>query len=155
MGLARRYSGDNLGLTLADIHGLICEADYMEVVQLLTIKDLRGLLGAWLLILSSGALSAIDYTTANVTEVLRRSDGALGGCMAMVDALPAGTNCGVAPRYISFSCTGLYTSKAEGSAMYEQAQLAFVAGKKLKFFVTDAQKHDTYCFAYDARVVNP
>ena len=92
-----------------------------------------------------------------VQQVMKRSDGGFGGCMAFVTAAPAGVNggaapeCGTFPGWITFSCTGDFNTKSEGQAAFDLANLALVTGNTLQYYVSDTQKHNGKCFAYDVR----
>jgi hypothetical protein len=93
----------------------------------------------------------------NVQQVMKRSDGGFGGCMAYVTEAPVGVNggtapaCGSFPGWISFSCTGDFNTKSEGQSAFDLANLALVTGNTLQYYVTDTQKHNGKCFAYDVR----
>ena len=92
------------------------------------------------------AVTGILFTTVNSVLV---DANYYGGCMAQLNktissASPA-VNC--PSDWISFSCTGTYVSKDLAFFMLDQAQLALSLNKKVKVFVDDTKKHNSYCFA--------
>jgi hypothetical protein len=91
---------------------------------------------------------AITQVTAQVTRVLVTADETFGGCMAGLN-LTANTHfppgCGV--RYVTFSCSGLFTDPVRAYRMLDQAQLALAANKTVMVTVDDSRKHNGYCFA--------
>ncbi len=71
-----------------------------------------------------------------------------GGCMAYLSVSPqeSGLNC-PAGSWVTMSCTGGLTSKANGMRLFDSAQLAFVTEKTVSVTVDDAKKHNGWCFA--------
>ena len=89
--------------------------------------------------------------TATVGRVridrLRITDGeAFGGFMVRLDRDLAdfGLNC--PSRWVTFSCSGLFTTPEIASRMFELAQLAWSEGRRVSLTVDDTKKHDGYCY---------
>lgn len=98
-----------------------------------------------LLGISIGANAAVSKLTAKVDRVLHMSDDTYGGCMAFVSVDPAtvGLNC---KNWVSFSCSGDFTSKDNAYRMFDMSQMALALNKNVQVFVNDAKKHNGYCF---------
>ena len=96
------------------------------------------------------ATPVFSDTTAfqtTVTATLVTSDDSFGGCMAKVQAkiyraLPSCT-----PNWVTFSCTGDFTSEVRAWRMLDQAQLALATGAPVFLVVTDEQQHNGHCQA--------
>ena len=95
-------------------------------------------------------------TTANFTTTVQRTlvttenDGArFGGCMVQLANSPTehGLDCN-SGKWVSLSCSGTHTSKANAMRLLDSAQLAFVTGRNVQVYVDDSRKHDGWCFAY-------
>lgn len=86
---------------------------------------------------------------AKVRRVLVTGDSLYGGCMALLDkAINTASNAPNCPgAWVSFSCTGTYTSKDMASHLLVQAQLALALDKFVYVVVNDAKKHNGYCVA--------
>jgi hypothetical protein len=82
-------------------------------------------------------------------------DATFGGCMALLDK-PINTasnvpNCPA--NWVSFSCTGTFTSKDMAFHLLDQAQLALALNKQVMVIVDDTKKHNDYCFALRIDVI--
>ncbi|MEM9003751.1 MAG: hypothetical protein AAGE59_09535 [Cyanobacteria bacterium P01_F01_bin.86] len=99
-----------------------------------------------LLALSANTYADVGDVTAKVTRVLHTDDNKFGGCMAHLDVNPAtvGLDC---RNWVSFSCTGDFTSKDNAYRMYDLSQMAFAMNKRVKVFINDEQKHNGFCVA--------
>ena len=103
--------------------------------------------------LSLSVLLAVpaQATTAEVVAEVRRTltvaDERFGGCMVLLSVSPSekGLDCPES-RWVTFSCTGTYTSKSNALRMYDSAQLAFVTGRTVRVWVDDTKKHNGHCF---------
>ena len=49
-------------------------------------------------------------------------------------------------KWVTFSCTGVHTSKTSALRMYDSAVLAFAMGRTVRVWVDDTKKHNGYCF---------
>ena len=79
------------------------------------------------------------------------SDGErFGGCMAQLDMSPMSEGLDCDPRpWVTFSCSGEHTSKADGMRMFDSAQMAFALGRQVDVWVDDSRKtRDGFCFAF-------
>lgn len=104
-------------------------------------------LGAVLLVLSAIHTSAaVERIEAKAVRTLTTGDGRFGGCMVQLDQslAEAGLNC---TNWVTFSCTGVHTSKDEGFRMFESAQMAFALDKTIVLEVNDEKKHNGHCYA--------
>ena len=50
-------------------------------------------------------------------------------------------------NWVSFSCSGDFTSKDVGYRMFDSALTAFVLGNRVMLEVDDTKKHNGYCYA--------
>jgi hypothetical protein len=75
-----------------------------------------------------------------------------GGCMAQLDQklADAGLNC--PGKWVTFSCSGVYTEKDVAYRMFDQAQMALALGRKVEVYVDDTKKHNDYCYANQIRI---
>jgi hypothetical protein len=87
------------------------------------------------------------YVSAKVQRVLVVSDSLYGGCMAMLSVDPASVLPACSPNWVTFSCTGDFTDPIRAYRMLDQAQLALSSDKPVLLQITDAQRHNNYCFA--------
>ena len=103
---------------------------------------------AALLLAPAWSSAAVKPVVANVTQTLVAAGSTWGGCMARLSESPAeeGLDCPAGGNWVTFSCTGEYTSKTAAFQMFDSAQLAFVAGHPVKVFVDDQRRHNGYCF---------
>jgi len=90
---------------------------------------------------------------AKVTRTLVAGDGRWGGCMVMLDvrintALP---NC--PGSWVSFSCTGDFTTKDAANRMFDSAMMAKALDKRVRLFVDDTKKQNGYCYAWRVDVL--
>jgi len=69
-----------------------------------------------------------------------------GGCMAKVTdrLIDYGVDCKAS--WVSFSCTGDFTSKDVAKRNFESAQIAMLTGAKVYLKVDDSRRHNGYCF---------
>lgn len=106
-----------------------------------------GALGAFLVLLSAVHTSAaVERVEAKAVRTLTTGDGRFGGCMVQLDQslAEAGLSC---TNWVTFSCTGVHTSKDEGFRMFESAQMAFALDKTIVLEVNDEKKHNGHCYA--------
>ena len=110
---------------------------------------MRKLIGVALvsLLFIETSMASTSYMNAKVTQTLIDEQN-FGLCMARLNPGPesTGLNCPAFP-YITFSCSGDYSSKSIADQKFQQAQLALVTGLTVKILVDDSQKHNGYCYA--------
>ena len=90
--------------------------------------------------------------TAQVQAEVRRTltvadDEKFGGCMVVLSVSPSEEGLDCSSSWVSFSCSGTFTSKSNALRMFDSAQLAFVTGKTVIVEVDDTKKHNGHCFA--------
>ena len=113
-----------------------------------------GVLGVFFFLLSAVSVgAAIERIEAKVLRTLTSGDGRFGGCMVQLDQSLAdsGLRC---TNWVTFSCTGVHTSKDEGFRMFESAQMAFALDKTIVLEVDDLKKHNGHCYARRVDVKN-
>lgn len=54
--------------------------------------------------------------------------------------------CNCPAKWVTFSCSGVHTSKSNALRMYDSAQLAFVTGRTVQLWVDDTRNHNGHCF---------
>lgn len=105
-------------------------------------------LGSALLLFSAvAAEAAVERIEGKAVRTLTTGDGRFGGCMVQLNKRleDAGLNC--PGTWVTFSCTGVHTSKEDGSRMFESAQIAFSLDKTIVVEVNDEKKHNGHCYA--------
>ena len=80
----------------------------------------------------------------NITKIGTNDGAQYGGCMAALDEDLASYALDCPDDWVTFSCTGIYTSKDAAYRMFDSAQLAFGLNKKVEIGVDDLRKHDGY-----------
>lgn len=103
----------------------------------------------------TGTQAETDVVDTTIIRIMAEADGSRGGCMALLADSPAssGLDC-TAGRWVTFSCTGVHTSKADALRLYDAAQLAFATGRRVRVWVDDTRKHGGHCFASRIDVLN-
>lgn len=101
-----------------------------------------GLLLALCSLSSANVYAAISSVTTKVSRVLHVDDEQYGGCMARLESAASGVSCST---WVSFSCTGDFTSKSNAYRMFDLAQMALALDKSVRVYVNDAKKHNGYC----------
>lgn len=82
-------------------------------------------------------------------------DENFGYCMAKVTPAPASVSSDCKTDWVTFSCSGDYNAKSVGKTKFEQAQLAYIAGKRLDMKLDTTQLHNDFCFATRVDVIDP
>ena len=105
-----------------------------------------GVLGVFVSLLAVSASAAVERVEGKAVRTLTTGDGRFGGCMVQLEEslTDAGLNC---TNWVTFSCTGVHTSKDEGFRMFESAQMAFALDKTIVLEVDDSKKHNGHCYA--------
>ena len=84
--------------------------------------------------------------TTEISRTMVVADDRWGGCAAQLSVAPADEglpNCG---KWVTFSCTGVHTSKSRALVMFDQAQMAFALDRRVRVFVDDSKTHNGICF---------
>ena len=123
----------------------------------MTIRRLVKLTAAALsmsVLLTVPAQATTEQVAAEVRRTLTVADERFGGWMVALSVSPSeeGLDCPES-KWVTFSCTGTYTSKSNALRMYDSAQLAFVTGRRVRVWVDDTKKHNGHCFASRIDVV--
>lgn len=88
--------------------------------------------------------------TAEVVAEVRRTlaveDDRFGGCMVSLSVAPSEEGLDCPAKWVTFSCTGVHTTKSRALRMYDSAQMAFAMGRKVRVWVDDTRKHNGHCF---------
>lgn len=115
------------------------------------IDKARPSLAAWgwvLLLLSAGTAHAgVERIEGKVVRTLTTGDGRFGGCMAQLSERLADTGLNCPGTWVTFSCTGVHTSREDGSRMFGSAQMAFSLDTTIVVEVNDGKKHNGHCYA--------
>ena len=82
-----------------------------------------------------------------ITKTVVADEGRWGGCMVSIDQNLADKGLDCPGKWVSFSCSGVFTEKDIAYRMFDQAQLAFTLGRKVEIYVDDTKKHNNYCYA--------
>tara|TARA_E500000178_G_C16694287_1_gene605160 strand:+ start:269 stop:658 length:390 start_codon:yes stop_codon:yes gene_type:complete len=104
------------------------------------------------------SLAEVAYVNdAKIDQILLSSSSGTdnyGGCMIKLKS--AGPNFQT-PRallpscptnnFLTFSCSGVYATKADARLLLQNAQMAFALDKKVQIKVDDSKKHNGYCFS--------
>jgi hypothetical protein len=95
---------------------------------------------------ASVGFAAIVPVQGNVVRTLTADQDRWGGCMIRIDQVLAdhGLNC--PNQWVSFSCTGTFTTKDVAYRMFDSAQMAFALGKMVRIDVDDTKKHNGFCY---------
>lgn len=96
-----------------------------------------------------------------ITNSIATDGKTYGGCIALInfDIKKTAPNCtsgSVAGHsYVSFSCTGDLQPADTGLMLFEQAQMAQLMGKEVRFEIDDAKKHNGFCMVTRAEIRTP
>lgn len=103
------------------------------------------------------ASAAVVGFQATITRTLATADDNFGGCMVALSVSPSdeGLMCPVDRKWVTLSCSGTHTTKANALRMLDSAQLAFVTGRPVQVWVNDAKTHNDYCFVERIDVLSP
>ena len=99
------------------------------------------------------ALSAIPghaVTTsfmATVERTLVADEDRWGGCMVYTNVTLSDLGLDCRGRWVTFSCSGVHTTKDVAYRMFDSAQMAMALTKPVRLYVSDQKKHNDYCYA--------
>ena len=109
---------------------------------------MRGLIAALLMLaFAQDSIAATERVGAFVTRLLVADEGRWGGCMVLLDRELSDFNLNCPSRWVTFSCTGDFTSKDNAYRMFDAAQMAMALGTAVDLTVDDQLKHNGYCYA--------
>ena len=105
----------------------------------------------------ASASAEVASFQATVTRTLATAGDNFGGCMVALSVAPSdeGLACPVDKNWVTFSCSGTHTTKANALRMLDAAQLAFVTARPVRVWVNDAKTHNGYCFVERIDVLSP
>ncbi len=107
----------------------------------------RRILAVCLIVLGPWLHAATTSILTQVERTLTADAGRFGGCMALTNVTLANEGLNCTSRWVTFSCSGVYAAKDIAYRMFDSAQMAMALGKTVKLYVTDAKKHNGYCYA--------
>ena len=90
--------------------------------------------------------------TANVTKTMVADQDRWGGCIATLDVKLAAKGLNCRGTWVSFSCSGDFTTKDIAYRMFDTAQMAYALGHPVVVVVDDTKKHNGYCYANSIQV---
>lgn len=106
------------------------------------------LVGA-LSLVSMNAQAIQGVLVANVLSTLVAANNSFGGCMALlsknINTATNAPNCPLA--WVTFSCSGPFTTQDIAYRMLDQAQLAKATNRPVVVVVDDSKKINGICFA--------
>ena len=108
--------------------------------------------GVAVILASTSSWAALESLGPSSVTRLLNDSAQMGTCAAKLDPGPQTTSIDCAPDWVTFSCSGDFNSKSEGTTKFGAAQLAFVTGKKLRVYLDDTKKHNGYCWSRVADV---
>lgn len=90
--------------------------------------------------------------TGTIKEILV-DDSRFGGCMVWIVPGPETLTLDNACKssYVSLDCAGNFGSKSSGQAKLQSAQLAYVMGQSINFYVDSTKQHNGFCVATNAQ----
>lgn len=91
---------------------------------------------------------------AHVTKTSVADEGRWGGCIAQLDNALADSGLNCPGKWVTFSCSGVYTEKDVAYRMFDQAQMALAQDRKVEVYVDDTKKHNDYCYANRINVLD-
>ena len=103
---------------------------------------------AVLVMLASPVANATSaFVSGKVLRILVADEGRYGGCMAKLNTTIAATLPNCPGRWVTFSCSGDFTTKDVAFRMLDMAQMAKALDKTLIVQVDDTKKHNGFCYA--------
>lgn len=96
-----------------------------------------------------------------ITNSIATDGKTYGGCIALInfDIKKTAPNCTAGSvaghSYVSFSCNGDLQDAETGLMLFEQAQMAQLMGKEVRFEIDDAKKHNGFCMVTRAEIRTP
>ena len=115
------------------------------------------LLITFVLLLATAATAQVRFKT-EVSQTLSREDDKFGGCMALLtEDINDATEGEVmdCPQWVTFDCVGEYLSKSAGLRMYDTAQIAQLADRRVEVVIDNTRKHNSYCLIEQIKLQGP
>ena len=116
-------------------------------MQVRQMKYILALSVAVLMGTASVGLATTIYVRGNVTKTLVADQGRWGGCMVRIDQVLSNHLLDCPGQWVSFSCSGTFTTKDVAYRMFDSAQMAFALGKSVTLEINDTKKHNGFCYA--------
>jgi hypothetical protein len=116
-------------------------------VSPLTLSGVACVLFMVVVVLSPFSQAATASFQATVERTLVADADRWGGCMARTNVTLADLGVDCYSRWVTFSCSGVHTTKDVAYRMFDSAQMAMALDKQVWLSVTDQKKHNGYCFA--------
>jgi len=91
--------------------------------------------------------AATRFVNGNVVRTLVADQERFGGCMAKLDRALSDYFLDCPGSWVSFSCSGVFTTKDIAYRMFDSAQMAFALGRSVNVQVDDTKKHNGHCYA--------
>ena len=104
------------------------------------------LLTALYVIYAPASYAATVKVKGLITKTVVADEGRWGGCMVSMDKKLADSGLDCPSKWVSFSCSGVFTEKDIAYRMFDQAQMAFALERKVEIYVDDTKKHNDYCY---------
>lgn len=108
---------------------------------------------AILMALVPASYAATTKVRGFITKTVVADEGRWGGCMIRINQLLADSGLDCRSKWVSFSCSGVFTEKDIAYRMFDQAQMAFALGREIEVYVDDTKKHKDYCYANRVNVL--
>lgn len=105
-----------------------------------------GLMFMGSLMTAHNAYAGIANVSTKVVRVLHTNSDVYGACMARLAKDPATTGVDCNP-WVTFSCTGDFTTKDSAYRMFDMAQMSLALDKAVTVWVNDSKKHNGFCVA--------
>lgn len=110
-------------------------------------KQVKVLLVALSVLFALPAQTATKVVNANVVRTLVADEERFGGCMAKLDRALVNFGLDCPGSWVTFSCSGTFTTKDVAYRMFDSAQMAFALGKSVSVQIDDTKKHNGHCYA--------
>lgn len=110
-------------------------------------RKLQRLLTVLSLVISPAVLADVANINGKIIRTMHTGDDNFGSCMAHLERPIADAGVDCRSYWVSFSCTGDFTTKDNAYRMYDMAQMAQALQRQAVLTVNDAKKHNGYCVA--------
>ena len=117
-------------------------------------RKILSLMSGTLLLCATSPMAFGDraFVTGEILRLLTADQGRWGECMVELNADQASTGLDCTTNFVTFSCSGVHTSRSNAKVMYETAQIAFALNKRVQIQIDDELKHNGHCFGASVRV---
>jgi hypothetical protein len=104
---------------------------------------------AALFTLGNAEAKSVRTIYGKVTDIIATDGAIYGGCAVKVnyDIRKYSSSCSGAATgsWVTFSCSGQLQDAETGKFLFEQAQIAYLMNKTIRFDVEDSKKHNNFC----------